>query len=88
MNCYFIAQHSRNQFSVVKAGDCFGKDPRNDIGYAFDDIGALSLRAKRSNRSLINNLYLSPLSVGQTSPLVMMMSTGGAVDLPQGFWVY
>ncbi|OOP56967.1 MAG: hypothetical protein AYP45_05980 [Candidatus Brocadia carolinensis] len=40
-----IAQQSRTQFSVVKAGDCFGKDPRNDIGYAFDDIGALSLRA-------------------------------------------
>ncbi|OOP56438.1 MAG: hypothetical protein AYP45_09145 [Candidatus Brocadia carolinensis] len=33
-----IAQHSRTQFSVVKAGDCFGKDPRNDTGYAFDDI--------------------------------------------------
>ncbi|OOP55898.1 MAG: hypothetical protein AYP45_12070 [Candidatus Brocadia carolinensis] len=25
-------------FSVVKAGDCFGKDPCTDTGYAFDDI--------------------------------------------------
>ncbi|OOP55072.1 MAG: hypothetical protein AYP45_16885 [Candidatus Brocadia carolinensis] len=27
-----------HQFSVVKAGDCFGKTPRNDTGYAFADV--------------------------------------------------
>ncbi|MCE7912203.1 MAG: hypothetical protein DYG84_10785 [Candidatus Brocadia sp. AMX3] len=34
----FIARHRRKQFPVVKAGDCFGQDPRNDTGYVFDDI--------------------------------------------------
>ncbi|MDG5996936.1 MAG: hypothetical protein E3K33_08245 [Candidatus Brocadia sp.] len=35
---YSIARHSRNHFPLVKAGDCFGQDPRNDTGYVFDDM--------------------------------------------------
>ncbi|MCC6324601.1 MAG: hypothetical protein IT420_02970 [Candidatus Brocadia sp.] len=38
LKLHSIAQHSRNQVLVVKAGDCFGRDPRNDTGYVFDDI--------------------------------------------------
>ncbi|MCC6326498.1 MAG: hypothetical protein IT420_12775 [Candidatus Brocadia sp.] len=33
-----ITRRHLNQFPVVKAGDCFGQDPRNDTGYVFDDI--------------------------------------------------
>jgi len=33
-----MARYRRNQFSVVKAGDCFGQDPRNDTGYVVDAI--------------------------------------------------
>ncbi|OOP55341.1 MAG: hypothetical protein AYP45_14900 [Candidatus Brocadia carolinensis] len=47
-NQKFLAQQSRTQFSVVKAGDCFGKDPRNDTGYALMTYGALSLQVKQS----------------------------------------
>ncbi|OOP55467.1 MAG: hypothetical protein AYP45_14565 [Candidatus Brocadia carolinensis] len=45
-----LAQRSLNQFSVVKAGDCFGKDPRNDNGYAFEDIlyVVIASKAKQS----------------------------------------
>ncbi|UJS19868.1 MAG: hypothetical protein L3J18_13310 [Candidatus Brocadia sp.] len=41
-----IAQQGRNQFTVVKAGDCFGQDPRNDTGYAFDDIRYVVIASK------------------------------------------
>jgi len=46
-----LAQRSRNQFSSVKAGDCFGKDPRNDTGYAFNDIWyvVIASEAKQSS---------------------------------------
>ncbi|OOP57725.1 MAG: hypothetical protein AYP45_01745 [Candidatus Brocadia carolinensis] len=33
-----LTQRSSSQCSVMKAGDCFGKDPRNDTDGAFDDI--------------------------------------------------
>ncbi|KKO20696.1 MAG: hypothetical protein BROFUL_00584 [Candidatus Brocadia fulgida] len=40
----FIAQHSRNQIPVVKAGDCFGQDPRTDADSVLDDMRALFSR--------------------------------------------
>ncbi|OOP56450.1 MAG: hypothetical protein AYP45_09010 [Candidatus Brocadia carolinensis] len=45
-----IALKSRTQFSDVKAGDCFGKDPRNDTDLAFDDIWCIVIanEAKQS----------------------------------------
>ncbi|OOP56296.1 MAG: hypothetical protein AYP45_09540 [Candidatus Brocadia carolinensis] len=35
---YSWRSKAATNFPVVKAGDCFGRDPRNDTGYAFDDI--------------------------------------------------
>jgi len=41
-----IAQQCRNQRSIVKVGDCFGKDPRNDTGYDFDDTLCVVIASK------------------------------------------
>lgn len=41
----------------MNATDCFGKDSRNDSGYAVMTYCALSLRIEQSNLSLINNRY-------------------------------
>ncbi len=54
-----LAQRSRNQFSVVESGDCFGKDPRNDTGYALDGILYVVI-ASKAKQSFSHKLTVSP----------------------------
>ncbi|OOP56767.1 MAG: hypothetical protein AYP45_07045 [Candidatus Brocadia carolinensis] len=55
----YLTQRSRNQFSVVKAGDCFGKDPRNDTGKALDNKLCVVI-ASEAKQSLSHKQSIPP----------------------------